>query len=157
MPEKLTIAQLQCRQEYLTLTTRQRKLVEVFVATGDRLTATREAYTGRTDEIIRVRAYQVFSNNAVIACLAVANGEDPDRAVFLEKVERATRSKKTTVAEIQALRLLGQARGYIGSKPQQPEAQSETEVESKPKRTSSKADNPNREFPPQDLENLYGM
>ena len=156
---KLTVEQLQGRQEYLYLTVRQRKAVEIFLETGSQLKAIEASYTCKTPEIARVMCYSVFNNHRVIAVLAIANGEDPDRAVFMNQVERLSRSKKVSTAKVKSLELYGKARGWLGERKSEAEAEPkpESEIESKPKRKSNQAGNSNRERPPQDPGDLYAL
>jgi len=156
---KLSFEMLRVCSEFQLLTVRQRKAVEIFLATGDKAKAVSASYHCKTPETVRVMCYRVFNHPRVIAVLAVANGADPDKVVFLERVERLIRSKKTTVAQVQAIRLYGQMLGFIdGQKPEpEPEFESNPKSTSTSKSKASQAQPQPQSQPPQDLDNLYGL
>lgn len=113
-PQPLTLDQLRQQEAYLALTEKQQTLVEIFIRTGSRLESVLAAYSCKSREQARVMSYTIFSNPAIIAALAVARGEDPEKAKFLAELERAI-TKPKSQARLTALRLLAQIRGYIPS------------------------------------------
>jgi hypothetical protein len=154
---KLTLEQLQGRPEFLFLTVRQRKAVLSFLETGDRLKAVEAAYSCKTPESARVMVYAVFGNFHIIACLAVANGLDPEKAVFEAKLERLSRSKKVSAAQVAVLNLLGLSKGWLreGTEPE-PAVQSQLEVGPCKPKSKSKSGKPD-DSTPQNLNDLYEL
>jgi hypothetical protein len=116
--EKLTIAELRTQGCYLALTEPQKKLVETFLQTGSKLKAVQAAYKCGSEKSARVMSYPVFRLPNVIACLAVANGSDPEREKFNAELERMIRNRKVTRNQISAMRLLAQTRGYLVTLPE---------------------------------------
>jgi hypothetical protein len=118
MGEKLSIEQLRKEQAYLNLTDPQRRLVEVFLQTGNKLNAVQAAYKCKSEQTARVMVYSYFANPRIIVALAVANGGDPEREKFNAELERAIRNPKTTRNQVSALRMKAQLNGYLGTVPE---------------------------------------
>jgi Fe2+ or Zn2+ uptake regulation protein len=126
MSDKITIEQLRKEQAYLNLTDPQRRLVEVFLETGNKLKAVQAAYKCGSEKSARVMTYTVFRLPNVIACLAAANGSDPEREKFNAELQRMIRNRKVTRNQISVMRLLAQTRGYLFTLPE-PDAENESE------------------------------
>jgi hypothetical protein len=79
----------------------------------DPLGATKAAYECAKEEYARTFAYQLLSHPKIVVCLNRFFGETPERS-FLDQVERACLNKKLTVAQVDALKLYGELRGWTG-------------------------------------------
>jgi hypothetical protein len=77
MSEKLSIAELRRSPAYLTLTQKQRRLVEVFLETGDKVKAIASVYSC-SEKSARAMAHAYFRKPRILAVLTVANGSAPE-------------------------------------------------------------------------------
>jgi len=79
MSEKLSIAELRQTEAYRVLTQKQRRLVEVFLETGDKVKSVASVFSC-SDKSARAMAHSYFKEKPrIVACLAVAaNGENAD-------------------------------------------------------------------------------
>src|ERR1700730_4490980 len=116
--EKLTLDQLRKEQAYLNLTDPQRRMVETFLQTGSKLKAVQAAFNCASEKTARVMTYSYFAKAAVIACLAISEGADPERAQFNVDLERAIKNPKLTRNQLSALRLKAQLYGYLVTLPE---------------------------------------
>jgi hypothetical protein len=112
MAEKMSIHELRRTQIFRALPKRMAALVEAFLTNGgNKVAAILSAYSC-SEKSARVMAHNYFSKPRVLECIAVANGEDPDRAKFLAALDRAIHNRKTTSREVEALKLFAATHGY---------------------------------------------
>jgi hypothetical protein len=115
MSAKLSIEQLRREHCYFVLSVKQQKMVEVYLGTGDKVKAVQAAFKCASEKTARVMTYSYFAKPGVIACLAVAFGDDPRRETFKAEVRRAMKNKKLTYPQAAALKLYGQLHGFAPS------------------------------------------
>jgi hypothetical protein len=109
---RLTLDQLRETQVFMTMSIKQKRFIEAFISNGgDRIAAVETAYDTKDRKNARILSYQVFSSLNVIACLA-AYYQDKPLDLFKAEVLRAYRSRKLTVAQVYALRLLADINGW---------------------------------------------
>jgi hypothetical protein len=118
MPDKMTLAEISKQQCWLDLTDKQRDLVTEFTRNGgDKVGAVHVAYRCRNRAAAQKRVYIIFSSQAVSACLALLQGNDPV-VVFMADLTRATNNKHINPAQVAALRLRALVGGFIpGTQP----------------------------------------
>jgi len=110
--EKISIIELRRTEVFRALPKRMAALIENYLSNGgDKIKAILSSYSCG-EKSARVMAHNYFSKPRVLECIAVANGEDPDRAKFLAALDRAIHNKKTTPREIEALQLSAKVHGY---------------------------------------------
>lgn len=115
--EKLSIGELRGMQVFRALPKRMGALVEAYLTNGgNKVAAILSAYPSCSEKSARVMAHSYFSKPRILEVLAVANGQDPDRAKFLAALDRAINSRKTPSREIETLKLFAETHGYGMSK-----------------------------------------
>ena len=112
--------------EYSRLTPKQQLWISTYIESGaldernyDAIFATRTAYNCRTEEVARVMSYSILDNVRVIAVLNLHFGADPLDA-FLKTCERAAMNRRTTAVQMQILKIMAEAKGYISKLPVYP-------------------------------------
>lgn len=114
MGEKLSIEALRREHCYLILSAKQQRLIDVYLATGDKAKAVQVAFNCKPASA-RVMQYTYFRKPNVIACLAVASGADAEREKFNAELTKAIRNPRTTRNQISALKLFAETHGYLMS------------------------------------------
>lgn len=77
----------------------------------DPVAATKAAYNCANNESARTFAYQLMSHPKILICLNRFFGETPEQS-FLDQVEQACFNKKLTVAQVEALKLYSNLKGW---------------------------------------------
>jgi len=109
---KLTIQELHRTEAYRALTQKQQRLVELFLETGDKVKSILSVFRCKSEETARTMTYDYFGKPRVLECIAVANGEDPERATFDAELERAIHNRKINPQQVKALQLFAKVHGY---------------------------------------------
>jgi hypothetical protein len=91
------------------------KYIKGWLDTGsfDATASTLASYDCKTVESARTFSYQLLTNPKIILVLNRFFGNTPEQS-FLEQVERACYTRKLTVAQVDALKLYGELRGWTG-------------------------------------------
>ncbi len=77
MAENLSIAELRQTAAYRVLTQKQRRLVELFLETGDKVKSVASVFSC-SDKSARAMAHAYFRKPRILAVLTVANGSAPE-------------------------------------------------------------------------------
>jgi hypothetical protein len=90
-------------KEYLSLTSGQRKWVDIFIETSDPNRATREAYGASDDAYVAMFTRKIESSSRIIAALDLFYGRSP-REKFLRDLQNDI-SRSKGIAKVEARRL----------------------------------------------------
>jgi hypothetical protein len=89
--------------------------VQGYLDTGifDPLAATKASYDCANEESARTFGYQLISHPKILIAMNRFFGDSPEQS-FLNQVEQACFNKKLSVAQVDALKLYGELRGWTG-------------------------------------------
>jgi hypothetical protein len=110
LTSKLSLEEVQQTPEYERLTPKQRLWVSTYIASGmqlgnyDAILATRTAFACKSNENARIMSYAIMENIHIIEVMNIHFRLDPI-AAFSKIIDRAIANKKTTMAQVQALKL----------------------------------------------------
>ena len=99
-------------KEYLSLTSGQRKWVDIFIKTSDANRATREAYGATDDSYVAMFTKKIETSPRIIAALDLCFARSP-RERFLRDLQNDI-ARSTGIARIEARRLFAKVAGLDG-------------------------------------------
>lgn len=106
----MPLCELEKTQEYSRLTLKQKLFVATYIQRGlqdgiyDAIKAIRTSYECKNDEIARVMSYRLMANIHIIEVLNRHFGASPIDE-FIQQIDLAVRSRRTTLAQVQALKV----------------------------------------------------
>jgi phage terminase small subunit len=99
-------------EEFKRLTNRQQRFIREYIVTKyDPIASVRAAYRCKSDEVARVMSYPLLTNIKIISVLNRHFATDPIND-FLVTLQRAIHNKHLTIAQIAALRLYSDVKGW---------------------------------------------
>lgn len=115
--ERVPIEVLETTDQFKALTPKQQLFIQTYIASDyDRIVATRTAFGCKTTNSARCYSYAVLKNPRIIAVLSIHFARDP-RADWLKMLEEAARNKTITLAQLLAIKALGEAQGFTQAIP----------------------------------------
>jgi hypothetical protein len=117
---------------YQKLTPKQKMLIETYIATGDKLQATKSAYQNESDEAARLNSYTHFANPRIVAVLNFWLGKT-EREIMIEAVEEHLRhaEKGSTAARGLFAQLASLKFGIAAEPESKPEPEPKAEEQAK--------------------------
>lgn len=102
--------------EFKRLTKKQQAFIRAYVTNYDPIVSVRAAYNCKSDEVARIMSYPLLMNINIISVLNRHFGTDPIND-FLVTLDRAIHNKHLTIAQMQALKLYSDVKGWGSALP----------------------------------------
>lgn len=114
--ERMPFVELYKTEEFQRLTKKQQAFIKAYCVDYDAVRAVRAAYACKSDEVARIMSYPLLMNINIISVLNRHFGTDPIED-FLKTLDRAIRNKHLTIAQIAALKLYSDVKGWGSALP----------------------------------------
>jgi len=108
---RMPFEELSKTEEFERLTKKQQAFVKAYCVKYNVIEAMRAAYNCKSDEVARIMSYPLMRNINIISVLNRHFGTDPIND-FLLTLDRAIHNKHLTIAQISALKLYSEVKGW---------------------------------------------
>lgn len=117
MSERIPIEKLEETEEFKSLTPKQKLFVQTYIASNyDRVVSIQTAFGCKNEKSARCFSYAVLKHPKIIAVMNIHFGTDP-REEWLRMLERAAMRKDISATQLLAIKILGEAKGFLSSIP----------------------------------------